>query len=98
MFKNIQSNPKGFEKTKITAGQGKALSCRAFPLSKQSAGLFGNSPFAERLTAQERFAVCGQRLGRCPRPATFFYEKKVDEKTCYYGFSKKEERINGGEK
>jgi hypothetical protein len=44
------------------------------------------------------FAVCGQRRGRCPRPATFFYEKKVDEKTCYNGFLKKEEIINGGEK
>ena len=35
---------------KISIYLGNALSCRAFPLSKQSYGLFGNSPFAERLT------------------------------------------------
>ena len=31
--------------------RGNALSCRAFPLQKQSTGLFLNSPFAERLSA-----------------------------------------------
>ena len=49
----------------VTTGQGKALSYRAFPLVKQSTGLFYNSPFAVRLTFRCS-AVCGRRQGRCP--------------------------------
>ena len=33
--------------------KGDALSCRAFPLKKQSTGLFFNSPLAERLRVGE---------------------------------------------
>ena len=61
--------------------RGDALSCRASPLPKQSTGLFWNSPLAER-TMYEDFALCGERRGRRPRPASFFYEKKLDQKTC----------------
>ncbi len=61
--------------------KGDALSCRASPLPKQSTGLFWNSPLAER-TMYEDFALCGERRGRRPRPASFFYEKKLDQKTC----------------
>ena len=62
--------------------KGDALSCRASPLPKQSAGLFWNSPLAER-TLYENFALCGERRGRCPRPASFFYEKKLGKKPVF---------------
>ena len=38
---------------------GDALSYRASPLPKQSTGLFGNSPLAERLNASQSFALHG---------------------------------------
>ena len=76
--------------------EGHALSCRASPLPKQSTGLFWSVQLAVRLftslaerTMYEYFALCGERRGRRPRPArypqdsvAFFYEKKLDQKTC----------------
>ncbi len=52
--------------------KGDALSYRASPLPKQSTGLFGNSPLAERPTAKY-FAVCGRRAWTPSlHPASFF--------------------------
>ena len=43
----------------LLKNSGNAISYRAFPLFKQSTGLFENSPFAERPKA---------KAGRCPAP------------------------------
>ncbi len=50
-------------------------SCRSSPLSKQSTGLFGNSPFSERLR-MGYFVACGRRRWALPLdPASLFKEK-----------------------
>ena len=53
---------------------GKSLSCRDFPLEKQSTGLFFNSPFSERLP-YGAFAVCGRRRGFHPSTLTSLLKK-----------------------
>ena len=61
------SSHNGLRKKSSTRGKGHALSYRASPLSKQSTGLFWNSPLAERTTYGDS-ADCGQRRGLCLSP------------------------------
>ncbi len=74
--------------------EGNALSCRAFPLPKQSTGLFGDSPIAERLrfvglcpTLHQRrclWTPAGSELLPAPRLHGFkqIIDKSVNYRSC----------------
>ena len=79
LCKSIRTSACGLRTPTLPQGKGTPSLAGQSPLAKQSAGLFCNSPRAER-ARQGNFADCGQRRGLCPRPASLFYEKRLGEK------------------